>query len=106
MEDETDYKHLEVAHRLELSADANTWHWSRQKPGTIPLPDFIRMKADGTAKIENGIVYLKKPGYDPESIQFLQARILQAEAQMKKAIIDSLYKGTGGEGLASLFKDE
>ena len=43
MEDETDYKHLEIIHRLKLSDD-NTWHWSRQKPGTIPLPDFIRMK--------------------------------------------------------------
>ena len=46
MEDETDYKHLEIIHRLKLSDD-NTWHWSRQKPGTVPLPDFIRMKADG-----------------------------------------------------------
>ena len=33
--------------------------WEPQKPGTVSLPDFIRLSAEGKAKLQAGIVYLK-----------------------------------------------
>ena len=33
--------------------------WEPQKPGTVSLPDFIRLRAEGKAKMPAGIVYLK-----------------------------------------------
>ena len=33
--------------------------WEPQKPGTVSLPDFIRLSAEGEAKMQAGIVYLK-----------------------------------------------
>jgi hypothetical protein len=34
--------------------------WEMQDQGTVRLPDFIKMRAQGTAKMENGRVYVLK----------------------------------------------
>jgi hypothetical protein len=34
--------------------------WQMQAPGSMRLPDFIKMRAQGRAKMENGRVYVLK----------------------------------------------
>lgn len=34
--------------------------WVVQEPGAVSLPDFIRLRAEGKAKMKNGRVYLLK----------------------------------------------
>jgi hypothetical protein len=36
--------------------------WEPQKPGTVSLPDFIKLSAQGKARMKGGIVYLKTDG--------------------------------------------
>ena len=35
-------------------------YWKMQEAGTIPLPDFIGLSAEGKAKMKDGHVYLKR----------------------------------------------
>ena len=39
-------------------------HWEMQEAGTIPPPDFIRLSAEGKAKMIDGRVYLLKESTD------------------------------------------
>lgn len=34
--------------------------WEPQEPGTVSLPDFIRLRAEGKAKMVNGRVFISK----------------------------------------------
>ena len=38
--------------------------WEPQEPGTVNLPDYIRLSAQGKAKMRNGRVYLLKESTD------------------------------------------
>jgi hypothetical protein len=64
--------------------EKDQWHWSPQEPGSISLPDFIRMRANGEAKMANGTVFLKKPGPDLELVKLFEARIQAAQAAMNE----------------------
>ncbi len=105
-----DYETAHIAgtkwEREQLTKD--DWHWSKQVPGTIPLPDFIQMQAKGEAKIINGHVCLKKPGPDPELVELFKKRIADAEKQTAEMIAKNLYEGTFDTkgGLADLLKDD
>lgn len=66
-------------------------HWSRQKPGSISLPEFIQKRAKGEAAMFKGRVYLKKPGPDPELQALLHSRINTAAKVMAKNIVKTLY---------------
>ena len=62
------------------------WHWSLQEPGTISLPEFIRKRAKGEAKMHNGRVFLKKPGPD-----LVQAKLIKGvRAAIKKKIFEAV----------------
>lgn len=76
-----------------------TQHWSRQEPGVISVPDFIKLRASGNAMTRNGFVYLKKDGPDPELEALLHERIIQASKIMEDAITESLYGEGNGSSL-------
>jgi hypothetical protein len=61
------------------------WHWSRQPAGSISFPDFIQKRANGEAKMDNGVVYLKKPGPDPELVTLLNAKMNEATKALSDA---------------------
>jgi len=67
--------HTEI---VELSSNNKAWHWSRQEPGSISVPEFIKLRASGNAMSKDGIVYLKKNGPDPGLWGLLDDRVRQA----------------------------
>lgn len=36
--------------------------WDEQEPGSMPVPEFIKLRSQGKAKIVSGRVYIKKDG--------------------------------------------
>lgn len=98
-------------YNLEVEAVLDdSWHWEAQPPGSISLPDFIRKRAAGEAQMKDGVVYLKKPGPDPEFQKLLNAQMTKAYESLEKAINKSLYEGNqalaGSDGLGKLLRGD
>ena len=79
------------SHNIIWNPELDEWHWSRQAPNSIPVPDYIQLRASGKAMTKDGLVYLKCPGPDPALTALLHKRLNDAFAKMEESMSKNLY---------------